>query len=84
MRPEFGCDIHSFAFASVDTATLTLIKSAVREALVRWEPRVQLDDVSVTTDPVRENKLRIEVSYTIRATNFKANLVYPFYLENET
>jgi phage baseplate assembly protein W len=84
MRPEFGCDIHSFVFASVDTATLTLIKSAVREALVRWEPRIDVNDVSVVMDSAGGNQLVITVNYTIRATNFAANLVYPFYLQSGT
>ena len=40
MRPEFGCDLHAFVFAPLDTTTVTLVKSAVREALTRWEPRI--------------------------------------------
>src|SRR5258705_503778 len=74
MRPEFGCDLHAYVFATVDATTLTLIKSAVREALVRWEPRIEVNDVSVTTEGLRENQLRIAMTYTIRATNFSTNL----------
>jgi phage baseplate assembly protein W len=81
MRPEFGCDIHSFVFASKDTTTLTLIKAAVRDALIRWEPRIDVDDIGVAPDPGREGVLLIKVKYIIRATNFPANLVYPFYLQ---
>jgi phage baseplate assembly protein W len=83
MRPEFGCDLHGYVFAAIDTTTITLIKSAVREALVRWEPRIDVNDVSVKMDP-DQGRLVIGVSYTIRATNFSANLVYPFYLHPES
>lgn len=83
MRPDFGCDIHAFVFATIDSTNLTLIKSAVREALVRWEPRIEVNDVDVIVpaDSIREGQLRINVTYTIRITNSLANLVYPFYLQ---
>lgn len=81
MRPDFGCDIQSFVFANSDATTLTLIKSAVREALLRWEPRIDVNDVNVAIDQATDGRLLIAVSYTIRATNFSANLVYPFYLQ---
>jgi uncharacterized protein len=83
MRPEFGCDLNSFVFASVDTTTLTLMKSAVREALVRWEPRIEVNDVTVSTDSLNDGRLHIGVTYTIRATNSRRNLVYPFYLQTQ-
>lgn len=81
MRPEFGCDIHEFVFATLDATNLTLIKSAVRDALIRWEPRIEVNDVDVRPDASREGRLLIGVSYTIRITNSVANLVYPFYLQ---
>ncbi|SRR5713101_788980 len=81
MRPDFGCDIHAFVFTTLDITNLTLMKSAVREALVRWEPRIEVNDVTVKPDLVREGQLQISVNYTIRQTNFQDNLVYPFYLQ---
>ena len=81
MRPDFGCDIHAFVFMTVDKTNLTLVKSAVEEALVRWEPRIEVKAVDVMTDPIREGCLLINVTYSIRVTNSEANLVYPFYLQ---
>jgi len=81
MRPEFGCDIHSYVFATLDTTTLTLVKSAVRGALVRWEPRIDVNDVRVTIDAVHQSRLLIAVEYTIRTTKVAANLVFPFHLQ---
>ena len=79
MRPDFGCGIHSFVFATLNAANLTQIKSAVREALLRWEPRIDLKHVDLLADNQR-NRLQIDVAYRIRSTNSVANLVYPFYL----
>jgi hypothetical protein len=81
MRPEFGCDIHSYAFTTVNTTTVTLIEDAVEQALVRWEPRIDVDLVEVQVDDLAEGRLLIDVQYTVRRTNNEFNLVYPFYLE---
>jgi phage baseplate assembly protein W len=83
MRPDFGCDLHSFVFSTIDRATLTLIKSAVRDALVRWEPRITVDAIETRLDPRDDGRLLIEVAYTTRHTSFPNNLVYPFYLQRE-
>lgn len=80
MRRDFGCGIHDFIFASINTSTLTLIKSSVREALTLWEPRIELVEVKILTDRINEGKLMISIDYKVRTTNNQYNLVYPFYL----
>ena len=84
MRPDFGCGIHDFVFAAINTANIGLIESSVREALTMWEPRIELKDVSVSTEKVDEGQLMISIDYTVRATNNEFNLVYPFYLTEGT
>src|SRR6476661_1292909 len=80
MRPEFGCAIHDFVFASADAATAGQIAYEVRSALDRWEPRIELVDVQVRFDAVDEGTLYIHVQYAIRGTNDPRNLVFPFYV----
>ena len=80
MRPEFGCAVHEHVFAPADTATAGSIAYAVRVALDRWEPRVDLEDVVVRFDAVDDGVLYIDVSYTVRGTNDPRNLVFPFYV----
>jgi phage baseplate assembly protein W len=84
MRPDFGAGLNAFLFEPVNTTTLALIQNRVREALVDWEPRIDVEEVSVTSDPAMRSKLLIEVRYRVRATNAHHNLVYPFYLEEGT
>jgi phage baseplate assembly protein W len=52
----------------------------VREGLTRYEPRIDVLDVTATAAPERENLLLIRVSYRVRANNAIGNLVYPFYI----
>jgi len=80
MRPEFGCAIHDFIYAGADAATAAQIAFEVRASLKRWEPRIELDDVTVTIDETDRSLLYIDVSYSIRSTNDPRNLVFPFYV----
>ncbi len=84
MRPDFGAGLNTFVFEPVNTTTMALVKTRVQEALVDWEPRIDVEEVKVTTDPAERNKLLIEVIYRVRATNTLHNLVYPFYLQEGT
>ncbi|WP_049923826.1 GPW/gp25 family protein [Halopiger djelfimassiliensis] len=80
MRPEFGCDIHDHVYSSASPSTLNLIESSVREALVRWEPRIDVEDVTARTDDEDPNKILIEIDYRVRTTNSLSNMVYPFHI----
>jgi phage baseplate assembly protein W len=79
MRPDFGCRIHDYIFASPDPATRSRIAYEVRESLRRWEPRIDVTDVEVSPDPGEPSTLFIDISYAIKGTNDPRNLVFPFY-----
>jgi phage baseplate assembly protein W len=78
MRPEFGCAVHDYVFDQVDAETTRRIEDAVREALDRWEPRIEVEEVEFGTDT--PGLLLISLEYRLKATNDKRNLVYPFYV----
>ncbi|MEN0130421.1 MAG: GPW/gp25 family protein [Brevundimonas sp.] len=79
MRPEFGCGVHEHVFAPANATTAGDISYAVRIALDRWEPRIELDEVVVRFDEVEAGVLYIDVRYSVRGTNDPRNLVFPFY-----
>jgi phage baseplate assembly protein W len=81
MRPDFGCGIYEFVFATINTATLGMIEASVREALTLWEPRIELINVNVSAEQAAEGKLLISIDYRVRMTNNEFNLVYPFYMK---
>ena len=84
MRPEFGAGLDRFVFDPIGPATLTQVEVRVRDALIAWEPRIDVEEVLVTPEGQPANVLSIEVQYVVRATNTRENLVYPFYLEEGT
>jgi len=81
MRPTFGAGLADLVFAPNTPATHGLVASAVRDALVEEEPRIDVLDVAVSADPREAARLLVEVDYSVRATNSRFNLVYPFYLQ---
>jgi phage baseplate assembly protein W len=80
MRPRFGCNLKSLAFAPNDSATANLARYYVTEGLTRWEPRIEVLEVSVTND-VAGAQLLIEIDYRLRVTGDVHSLVHPFPLE---
>jgi phage baseplate assembly protein W len=80
MRPQFGCRIWELLFEPVTPNLLGLIAEAVRQALAQWEPRIEVQDVVPKPDDDEPSMVRIEITYRVRATNDRRNLVYPFYV----
>ena len=82
MLPEFGCGVHDLVFEPNTAALRGLVQARVRDALTRWEPRIDLLDVRVESPaPDERNYLVIRVDYRVRANNTFFNLVYPFFLD---
>ena len=80
MLPEFGAGMRNFVFEPNSPATHRAIELDVRNALIDWEPRINLEQVEVTPDLDEPNLLLIHVDYVVRATNTFYNRVFPFYL----
>ncbi|MDH6699535.1 GPW/gp25 family protein [Streptomyces griseoviridis] len=80
MRPEFGCALHELVFDPLDAGTVSRAEQAVRAALERWEPRIDLDDLVFGADQEDSAVLYIDVRYRLRGTSDPRNLVFPFYL----
>ena len=84
MRPDFGCGIHDLVFATLSRATLGLFESRVREALLKWEARIEIINLEISTREAANGKLEIQLTYRVRETNKEFNLVFPFYLTEGT
>jgi len=81
MRPEFGCAIHDQVFASLSPETLNRIEDGVRRALIKWEPRIDVEDVTARQDTENPSRVLINIEYWVQSTNSNENMVYPFYTQ---
>jgi hypothetical protein len=84
MRPDFGCGIHDLVFAPINAATIGEVDSNVREALINFEPRIEIINLDVSDQEAHNGKLLISIDYRVRMTNNEFNLVYPFYFTEGT
>lgn len=66
MHPEFGCRAYELMFAPATNATAQLIGRFVKEALARFEPRVEVQKVDAVPDA--SGQIRVMIHYTIRST----------------
>ena len=84
MRPDFGAGLNSFVFGPLNQTTLRSVQSRIQESLIKWEPRIDVEQVKVSLDRNEPGKLLIAITYRIRVTNTVNNLVYDFYLKEGT
>ena len=80
MRPQFGCRIWDLIFEPVNFNTLGQMAEAAGEAIAQWEPRIDVLDIDCVPDSLDPYLVNIDITYKVRATNDRRNLVYPFYV----
>lgn len=80
MRSDFGTQAPRLVFSPGSVQYLRLLENTVREAVRDWEPRVDLTQILAEADSVDEYKVTVSISYTVRRSNTRNSLVFPFYL----
>ncbi|MEH2364213.1 GPW/gp25 family protein [Nostoc sp.] len=81
-RPDFGCRLSELAFAPINNDTLLRIKIYVLEALRKWEPRIDVDEVRADPDTIA-GRVNIMIDYRLKSYPDLYSFVYPFYLVSE-
>ncbi|MFN6944062.1 MAG: GPW/gp25 family protein [Cytophagaceae bacterium] len=80
MLPEFGCNIQSMIFENLNNTLKNEMRGRIEHAVLYFEPRIILEEISVEESPENPEIINIKLDYTIRKTNKRTNMVYPFYL----
>jgi len=81
MRPEFGAGLNKMVFEPNNPATIAILGHEVRDALTKFEPRIDIVNIKVKSDGNSNERINIHLEYKVRRTDTMFNLVYPFYLE---
>lgn len=84
MRPSFGWKREALMFETMSANFATDLKDEVKTAILFTEPRITLDNVRLNPSRETEGLIEILIEYTIRSTNSRSNLVYPFYTNEAT
>jgi phage baseplate assembly protein W len=80
LQPDFGLDLTPLLFEPLSTTLMTLLKDRIATNLLVFEARIQLLDLVLDDSQAAEGLLLIRLDYSVRSTNSRFNLVYPYYL----
>ena len=85
MRPHYGCHLHRLVFSPNDGTTAGLAIHYVRQAIERWEPRVDVIHLDATRSEGEgvPGLLEIFLEYRVRATQQTDRVAYAFDLTGE-
>jgi phage baseplate assembly protein W len=84
MRTDFGCDLSQFLFEELRQGLIARIQDLISDSLLYYEPRITVNNVHTDVSQSTIGLLLINIDYTVRQTNSRSNLVYPFYIHEAT
>jgi len=84
MHPTFGWKRDQLLFEPMNTTFQSYLRSEIETAILFFEPRIRVNKVELTKNTELEGKAELNIDFTVRSTNTRNNLVYPFYLEEAT
>ena len=80
LHPDYGLDMSVLLFEPLTTTLGTLLRDRITTALLIHEPRIRVLDLAIDDSLATEGLLQIRLEYSVRSTNSRFNLVYPYYL----
>ena len=80
MQEDFGCDLDGYLFEGIDQGLNNSLSRLLGDAILYYEPRITLENLEITASEDLTGLLFINITYTVRSTNSRYNMVYPFYL----
>lgn len=84
MLASYGSNLQAWVFSSLTETMANQISAMVAKAILEWEPRVNVTSIDIVELDPLNGKLGISIDFMIIQTNTRANLVYPFYLNEAT
>lgn len=81
MQEDFGCDLRGFLFEGINQGLINRLSRLLEDAILYHEPRITLEDLKITESKDVTGLLLINLVYTVKSTNSRYNMVYPFYLD---
>lgn len=71
-KPTFGSNIKELLFSQLDYITISLLKTQIRDALEKWETRINVVNVEVQESP-EYNKIIATIYYAYNDMGLEVN-----------
>ena len=84
MRPDYGCELYKLIFSPNDNTTAGLAIHYVRQALDRWEPRIQVTFLDADPNPEEPGRLDILLEYRLRRSEREDQLTFSINLAGDS
>ncbi len=80
LQEDFGTDLSRYLFEEIDRELIQNLTNLISDAILYHEPRIHLNDLEISEAESESGLLLIHLDFTVRSTNSRFNMVYPFYL----
>lgn len=84
MRNDYGCFLHSQVFELANESLIQGLSKELERSINEFEPRILITEIKASKAESTEGLIEINITYEIRATNNRSNIVFPFYLNEGT
>lgn len=84
LNQRFGCNVNIALFKSITLSEKTVLENIIERAIVDYEPRITANKVDVDVSQAVDGIINIQIDFTIRKTNSRHNIVYPFFIGEGT
>jgi hypothetical protein len=84
MRPDYGGSLEELMFEPSNVGLHTYVKELIKTAVLYYEPRIDLERITIDTQEVNAGQLLVELELVVRATNSRFNFVFPYYQNEAT
>ena len=79
MLPEYGSELQHYLFDVISNSKLHFLKNVIRTAILKYEPRITVNDIVLDQKDYRDGIIRVMIKYTVKSNNTRFNLVFPYY-----
>lgn len=84
LSPNMGSGLSSYSFADANEQSLSQLRQEIATVLLNHEPRITLQTLEFDSSELYDGVLLIQLNYVIRQTNSRSNMVFPFYLTEQS
>lgn len=82
--PEMGSGLGSYSFTDANEQSLAQLRQEIATVILNHEPRIILESIDFDSSELYEGILLVQLNYVIRQTNSRSNMVFPFYLTEQS
>lgn len=84
LEANFGSGLQQFMFRKIDNTLKGEIVETIQFSLLRYEPRIVVQEVRVAATDLINGTIEILIIYIYAQTNTRHNYVFPFHLKEGT